>query len=163
MCGTKTTYFPEIIDSKTAEVAFDFLKNNTPWVDSIYSKKERKISRKGYSPSVNSGNIVDDFIVELIASSLLKIKDVQYDLLGIYVNYYASGTDFCPKHAHKGSIQFVLSLGATRKFSVGKKEYDMKSGDAILFGSSTHGIPIQPEVKDGRISVAVFIQKAEKV
>jgi hypothetical protein len=42
---------------------------------------------------------------------------------------------------------------------VGKKDYSMKSGDAILFGSSIHGIPQNPDIINGRISIAIFIKK----
>jgi hypothetical protein len=165
MSKTKTTYYSELVDTKTAKCAYDFIKDNTQWVNSIYSKRAQKITRKGYSVNsdLNNNSIVDEFVIQLVDSAITNIEKIenrkQSDILGIYLNYYINGQDFCPNHSHPGSIQLVISLGATRRLNVGKKAYDMKSGDAIIFGSSTHGIPIEPEVKDGRISIAVFISK----
>ena len=40
---------------------------------------------------------------------------------------------------------------------IGTKNYNMSSGDVIIFGSSNHGVPIEEEVTEGRISIAVFM------
>jgi len=35
----------------------------------------------------------------------------------------------------------------------------MASGDGIIFGTAIHGIPKEPEITEGRISIAIFIRK----
>jgi hypothetical protein len=78
---------------------------------------------------------------------------------GVYLNYYRDGSMWTPNHSHKGSTQLIISLGATRVLKVGKKDYSLQNGDVIVFGSSVHGVPAQPEVQEGRISIAVFLEK----
>jgi hypothetical protein len=34
--------------------------------------------------------------------------------------------------------------------------YALKSGDVIVFGASSHGVPKQLDVTEGRISIATF-------
>lgn len=166
MSKTKTIFYPEILDSKTAEVAYDFIKNNTLWVDSVYSKKAKKITRKGYTVNLDLStlDVIDEFIIGIVENILINIEKKDgaksnYGILGIYVNYYQDGKSFCPNHSHPGTTQLVLSLGTTRKFILGKKEYNVKAGDAIIFGSSIHGIPEQPEITDSRVSIAIFLKK----
>ena len=51
----------------------------------------------------------------------------------------------------------IISLGATRNLIVGDTTYTLNSGDVVIFGSSTHQVPIQQTVNDGRISIATFM------
>jgi len=55
--------------------------------------------------------------------------------------------------------KLYFSLGATRTLNVSNKTYDIQHCDAIIFGSSTHGIPRDSKIKDGRISIALFLEK----
>ncbi len=48
MSKVKTQYFPELIDNKTADASFEFIEQNTLWVDGIYSKRASQLSRKAY-------------------------------------------------------------------------------------------------------------------
>jgi len=153
----KTQYFEQIFDDETADNAYIFLKDNITWEDGIYSRMKRKHSRKAYYHDGQSDTTVDLFITGLVNKALNKIGTCTY--YGVYVNYYQNGNDFCPRHSHKDTIQLVLSFGAIRTLTVGKKEYRMFPGDGILFGSSIHGIPEEPEIEDGRISIAIFIVK----
>ena len=77
----------------------------------------------------------------------------QYQILGIYLNYYKDGNHYTPSHSHKGMTQLVVSLGTSRTLKVGFKDYRLNNGDAIVFGSSTHSIP-QENTNEGRISIA---------
>jgi len=74
----------------------------------------------------------------------------------MYVNYYENGKMYTPMHTHKGTKQLVLSLGESRDLIIGKKTFTMKNGDAIIFGSSPHGVPVS-DTKKGRISIATFM------
>lgn len=154
---TKTTYYPQIFDEKVADGAYEYLEKNIDWRDSIFSKRKNKVTRKGYSSQ--GINEIDEYIDQLVEIGLSKIEQ-KYVALGIYVNYYRDGIrDFCPNHTHPGTVQMVISLGATRTLQVGKRDYPMKSGDMIVFGASSHGVPEEPDVKSGRISIAVFLKK----
>ena len=53
--------------------------------------------------------------------------------------------------------QVVISLGATRTLIIGKKTFSLNNGDVIIFGSSTHGVPKEPTITNGRISIATFM------
>jgi hypothetical protein len=153
----KTQYFEQIFDADTAESTYTFLKDNISWEQGIYSKSKGKYSRKAYHHNPESDTIVDIFINNLVHTALDKVGNCQY--YGVYLNYYMDGTNFCPNHSHKGTKQLVLSFGAVRTLTIGKKTYEPKSGSGILFGSSIHGIPEEPEIEDGRISIAIFITK----
>lgn len=83
----------------------------------------------------------------------------QVGVYGVYLNYYRDGTMYTPNHSHKGTTQLIISLGATRLLTVGKRKFALENGDVIVFGSSVHGVPAQPEVQEGRISIAVFLEK----
>lgn len=61
-------------------------------------------------------------------------------------------------YSHPGLVQIVISFGATRTLIIGKKEYNSKNGNVFIFGSSTHGVPKEPKIKDGRISIALFCE-----
>ena len=161
MSKTKTQYFKELVDQKTADTTLEFLEKNVQWEDSIYSKRKARITRKGYNFTDN-GDIIDDYVLQLVTETLKTIEDkiqCKYRLAGIYLNYYPNGESFLPSHSHIGQVQFVISLGATRKLTIGKTEYAVGHGDCVIFGSSAHSIPIEPEVKNSRISIATFLDK----
>jgi alkylated DNA repair dioxygenase AlkB len=84
-----------------------------------------------------------------------KIPD--YLVYGIYLNYYKNGDMYTPNHTHLKTHQLVISLGASRTFTIGKKTMTLNSGDAVLFGSAVHGVPKDSSVVDGRISIATFM------
>lgn len=63
---------------------------------------------------------------------------------------------YTPNHSHRGTHQLVLSLGGERTLNVGKTEYVMRGGDAIIFGSSVHGVKKEPGAEP-RISIATFM------
>lgn len=100
-------------------------------------------------------------ILEIVKDVLMQMKTQKSDLpnyaiFGVYINYYRDGTMYTPQHSHKGTHQLVISLGATRTLLIGKKQIRTSNGDAVLFGSSMHGVPKEPCDK-GRISIATFM------
>ncbi len=166
MSRISTQYFKNVLPVNMANDAYLFLKENIEWEQGIYSKTKKKYSRKAYHHNPESGSLVDDYIQDLIVATMNKIGELtdenMFAYYGVYLNYYEDGNDFCPNHSHKSTIQLVLSLGATRTLTVGKKDYEMNSGDAIIFGSSIHGIPEEPEIEEGRISIAIFLVKKKE-
>lgn len=93
---------------------------------------------------------------DLINITLSELTQTEYVIHGIYLNFYENGTHYSPNHSHKGTHQLVISLGETRTLKVANKDYVMDNGDAIIFGSSIHGVPKDNTV-NGRISIATFM------
>lgn len=148
-----TQHYPKLIDPDQATEIYKYLRDNIAWVDGIRSR--RGPTRKACPMALGQDDILDAVILETF--HLLKMKEVK--LVGIYLNYYRKGSDFTPNHSHPGMKQVVISLGATRVLTVGTKSYPMGNGDVIIFGSSVHGIPEDPTCQEGRISIALFIEK----
>jgi hypothetical protein len=162
MPRTTTKYYQGIIPKDKAGQYYQYLRDSVPWVDGIYSKCARKITRRAYSMDTDSSqsNLTEyDRIIQGLIDycvSRVKVPD-SYITLGAYINYYRDGNDWAPSHRHHKQVQMIISLGATRDLIVGDKTYTLNSGDVIIFGSSTHGVPIQQTVNDGRISIATFM------
>ena len=116
-----------------------------------FTRLAKSIDLNGY-PDLKS------VVLEVLAKFEL---GADYLLAGTYLNYYKDGNMFTPNHSHPGMHQLVISLGATRGFTIGKQLVPLNSGDTIMFGSAVHGIPKQPEVGEGRISIAIFLKKLE--
>lgn len=149
MARCSTTFTKNVINEDAAFALYYFLKNEINWQDGVKSKKG--FTRK--AKPLNFGDIPE---VDHVIKQALAITDVKYNIFGIYLNYYKDGNMWTPNHTHKGTHQLVISLGASRTLQVGKKSYIMENGDAIIFGSSIHGVQKDNSV-NGRISIATFM------
>ena len=150
---TMTKYNPKLLDDNYCTALYYHFKYNIEWVDGVRSKKgfTRKARPINFNQDVN--------LDELINRTLSKLEISRVSILGIYLNYYRNGNDWTPNHSHPKQRQVVISLGAPRTLELGSKSYDMDNGDVIIFGSSIHGVPKQPDRTKGRISVALFLSK----
>jgi hypothetical protein len=158
----KTILFKNLLSEHKANELYEHLLANTEWEDGPRSKKG--FTRKALGIDifqlytllrlfpVESHKTIWDLVKETVDENSIRSK-----CGGAYVNYYRNGEDWTPNHTHRGSSQFVLSLGQTRSLEVGKRRYELKSGDAILFGSAVHGVP-KDDSKEGRISIALFLE-----
>jgi hypothetical protein len=145
----RTHYVPSIIASDQAWALYLFLLENIPWQEGIRTRYGA-VTRKAYA--------LNTMIAELeVITIIMTTMGIRGTILGIYLNYYENGTQYCPMHRHPGTCQLVISLGATRAFKLGNQIYSMNNGDAIVFGSSLHGVLKDESIMDGRISIAVFI------
>lgn len=149
----RTQYIKAMIPEAQATTLFEVLRDTIEWEEGIRSKK-------GFTRLAKSTNLVEyPEIRELILTSLKKFKlSCNYTIYGVYINYYRDGTMWTPNHTHKGTHQLVLSFGTTRTLNIGKKTFEMENGDAVLFGSSIHGVPKEENVMEGRISIATFMR-----
>lgn len=141
---------------------YERLRDGIEWEEGIPSRKH---GRTRLAKSISFDEVYDStsFIAEIkewidIAISRLYITG-QYEILGTYLNYYADGEMWTPSHSHPGQHQIVISLGESRTFHIGKKKILLENGDVVLFGSSAHSIPKEPNVLNGRISIATFMRK----
>lgn len=157
----KTILHPKLVDTDTATALFDYLLQNVPWIDGIYSSKLKRVSRKAYFCDFGNRNSeIDNVITELVISKLSQLGlHHEYAILGVYVNYYRDGHDIAPMHNHPKQTQMVISLGATRNIVIVGKTYTTENGDVIVFGSGMHAVPEMPEVTQPRISIATFMVK----
>lgn len=155
-----TTYKAGVIDNETATNLYHRLINTIQWEDGIKSTKNKSNSKSndGFTRKAKQWNVgYDAEIDRLLLQGIKAVTKQDYEILGIYINYYENGEMFTPNHSHKGTHQFVLSLGTTRTLKVGSKSYEMGNGDGIIFGSSIHGVPKVPGLTEGRISIATFM------
>ena len=132
-------------------------RDNVTWREGVRSKK-------GFTRKAAPINLDDDEnnygLKEFVTTMLTRmgIDPSSYDIEGTYLNYYEDGSMWTPNHTHPGLHQLVISLGASRTFVLGKKTYTVNNGDVIIFGSAVHGVPKEPEVTEGRISIATFMR-----
>jgi len=153
---TKTRHVKSLIDEKKATQLFNLFKNGIEF-DSGIKDKYKKETR----PAKNLEDLFEDDPVvkpyeELIFDVVDKLKMPNMIIVGQYMNYYENGNNYAPNHSHKGLTQIIISLGATRTLEIGKKKFESKNGDVFVFGSSIHGVPKEPHIKNGRISIALF-------
>ena len=150
----QTIHHSSLIEEEVATNLYNYLEKNIPWVNGIPSRI-LGFTRKAF-PVTDLSRY--PFLAEAIRVAIMNMMPGNVVCHGIYLNYYRNGEDYTPQHSHKDTKQLIISLGATRTLKVASKNYSMKNGDVIVFGSSIHGIPKEPEVKEGRISIAVFLQ-----
>lgn len=154
-----TRHFPGLINADVASSIYELLKKNVQWEEGIKSRKGFTRLAKSIDPS-QVDDLVTSVVMELIETACTEAKMVgTFAIHGVYINYYRDGDMWTPNHTHPKTCQMIISLGATRTLQVGKKNFKIKNGDAMIFGSAIHGVPKEPEVKEGRISIATFMRQ----
>lgn len=146
----KTKVFRSLFSEREALELMKCCADNLEWVEGVRSKNGFTRLASTFQPGEN------EKLDSAIARAFSVCDMEKTTLLGIYVNLYRDGNDYTPNHRHPKQKQVVISLGETRTLVVGSKSYELKSGDVIVFGSSVHGIPKEPERKGMRISIATF-------
>jgi len=101
--------------------------------------------------SLRSGIEKLDSILESVQASL-EIADPTARLL---LNKYSSGRAKIGEHEHD-FWSAILSFGASRVMFIEKQPVVLHDGDLLVLGTHRHGIPKQPKIQQGRISVAIF-------
>merc|ERR1719245_2097262 len=92
-----------------------------------------------------------DELLESVRASL-NIQDPDAYLI---LNYYANGRSTIGSHQHD-FWSAILTFGASRVMLVDNRPVVLHDGDLIVLGTQKHGIPKQPSINQGRVSVAVF-------
>jgi hypothetical protein len=152
---TKSQVFKGLVDPKLATEVYNNLIATVEWDEGVKSKGRHTRLAKMYE--MDDDMVLTTFVLDAITKA--GIKD---DLIieGMYLNYQRNGQEWTPNHSHAGSVQFIICLGpAIRTFNLAKKSYQVTNGDCLYFGSSIHGVPQEPEVKEGRISIATFSRR----
>jgi hypothetical protein len=171
----RITHFHNFIDDSLANFLYHSLLN-IDWIDGIKTRSGG-FTRKAMPIDINDieNNYIDNELVNLIRTYILKVlKDLDidkyYNILGTYLNYYENGNNYTPNHKHIGQHQMILSLGETRTLIIKDTEssnnftkYKLNNGDVIFFGSQLHGVPKEPKISKGRISIATFMIPVTKI
>lgn len=154
----KTKIIKSCIDKEIASYYFNKYKDEIKWHDGIRSRNG--FTRKAYM--VDSENDIELHLelLQMVQTCIQKMTKTKYFIRGIYLNYYEDGNMYTPSHTHPGSHQLVISLGGKRTLTLGKKNIEMENGDAIIFGSTTHGVPKEKNTEP-RISIATFMTPIE--
>jgi hypothetical protein len=150
-------FYPEI-----SARLYTFLRDGIKWEDGIRSRKGHTRSAAMFELR-DFLRLIDDFPEIMVGIlEIIEKYSVRKSCAGLYLNYYKDGNDWTPNHTHPGTTQIVISLGTTRTFEYCKKPLPSGNGDVIVFGSSIHGVPKEPAITEGRISIALFMMDAEE-
>lgn len=159
MAATHQLFFhlSEYLNPDISIELYNYLKDNIEWKEGIRSRTghTRSAAKFQFDEFIT---LIDDYpetIVNII--NIIDKYSIRKKCAGIYLNYYKDGNDWTPNHTHPNTTQIVISLGATRTFSYGKKYFNSNNGDVFVFGSSIHGVPKEPSIDGGRISIALFM------
>ena len=154
--NTKTQHFKNLLDEKTATYYYNLFKDGIDFDKGIKDKYKKETRPAKDLESLYEDDPIVKPLESLIFDVLSKIKFGNSIIVGQYMNFYVNGNSYAPIHSHPGLVQVIISFGTTRKLQIGKKTYLSGNGDVFVFGSSPHGIIKEPDVKDGRISIALF-------
>lgn len=151
----KTKFVKNAVNSDEALSLYTILRDTIEWQEGIRSKK-------GFTRKAKAIHYMEHpLIAEVINDVLKTITNTSYEISHVYLNYYENGEMWTPNHTHPGTHQLVISLGCDRILNVNKKEFTMSNGDAIIFGSSVHGVPKDEKCTKGRISIATFMKPVD--
>mmetsp|Transcript_151953 Transcript_151953/g.268302 ORF Transcript_151953/g.268302 Transcript_151953/m.268302 type:complete len:894 (-) Transcript_151953:7-2688(-) len=74
---------------------------------------------------------------------------------GVLLNYYEDGKMMLGSHRHD-CWTALFSFGSDRILTIDNTPLLCRDGDLINFGTQRHGVPLMPEISEGRITVPVF-------
>lgn len=74
---------------------------------------------------------------------------------GVITNWYPDGKGNLGSHRHD-CWTALFSFGHERILTIDNTPLLMQDGDLCIFGTQRHGVPIMPEVDEGRITLVIF-------
>eukprot|EP00928_Gymnodinium_smaydae_P044246 TRINITY_DN29523_c0_g6_i1.p1 TRINITY_DN29523_c0_g6~~TRINITY_DN29523_c0_g6_i1.p1 ORF type:complete len:1031 (+),score=188.76 TRINITY_DN29523_c0_g6_i1:74-3094(+) len=74
---------------------------------------------------------------------------------GIITNWYSDGQGYLGSHRHD-CWTALFSFGHERILTIDNTPMLMQDGDLVIFGTQRHGVPVMPEIKEGRITFVIF-------
>eukprot|EP00438_Fugacium_kawagutii_P016893 Skav219044 [mRNA] locus=scaffold2272:58140:62869:+ [translate_table: standard] len=74
---------------------------------------------------------------------------------GIITNWYPDGQGTLGSHRHD-CWTALFSFGHERILTIDNTPLLMQDGDLCIFGTQRHGVPLMPEITEGRITLVVF-------
>lgn len=79
---------------------------------------------------------------------------------GTLVNWYPDGSSYLGSHRHD-CWTALFNFGHERILTVDNTPLLMQDGDLCIFGTQRHGVPVMPEVTEGRITFVIFFYPNE--
>lgn len=133
-----------------------------PWRQAVFRKRNYQTGEVTVTSIASSRQ---DCSYKGLWTGIPRLDDVlqrichQFDIRDPYAyllnNFYPDGNTSIAPHQHD-FWSAILSLGASRVFTLDGKPILLGDGDLLVLGTQRHGVPKMPEVKDGRVSVAIF-------
>lgn len=80
----------------------------------------------------------------------------------VKMNWYPDGRAQVTDHRHD-VWTILVSLGSPRVLNVDYARVLMEDGDAILFGTQKHGVPVGPPSQGGRLSLVLMFSPDEQI
>lgn len=74
---------------------------------------------------------------------------------GIITNWYPDGQGNLGSHRHD-CWTALFSFGHERILTIDNTPLLMQDGDLCIFGTQRHGVPMMPEITEGRITLVIF-------
>ncbi|CAK0847205.1 unnamed protein product [Prorocentrum cordatum] len=80
---------------------------------------------------------------------------------GVLTNWYPDGKGYlvpvCGALSHRHDCWTALfSFGCERILTIDNTPLLMQDGDLVIFGTQRHGVPVMPEIEEGRITFVIF-------
>jgi alkylated DNA repair dioxygenase AlkB len=150
--GAEVKYVKDFLTEQEAGDLISELQNRVPWTHGVYKMfgKPIKTPRLLYAMrdldyDVDSSYSVTDSMVWTPLVEKLRDKVREYtglNMMYAQLNYYRDGSDYIGYHADKevakGDIIVSISLGATRRFVLRRKDYK-KSENRIKYEFNLEG------------------------
>eukprot|EP00929_Paragymnodinium_shiwhaense_P105635 TRINITY_DN70689_c0_g1_i1.p1 TRINITY_DN70689_c0_g1~~TRINITY_DN70689_c0_g1_i1.p1 ORF type:complete len:1087 (-),score=322.18 TRINITY_DN70689_c0_g1_i1:443-3703(-) len=150
----------------TDPAIYDEILNNTAWATNVartrdfstgashlkYDKEGNLKRQSNQSAKYTKGTspAFDKCIQKLFA---------EYGIMdrtsGISVNWYPDGDAMLGSHRHD-CWTALFSFGYERILTIDKTPVLCQDGDLVIFGTQRHGVPVMPEITEGRITIPVF-------
>jgi len=74
---------------------------------------------------------------------------------GVITNWYPDGKGNLGSHRHD-CWTALFSFGHERILTIDNTPLLMQDGDLCIFGTQRHGVPVMPEISEGRITLVIF-------
>jgi len=154
-------YLPKVLNDDISDYYYNSLNNLIEWYDREYVRGQEdlhvKLIKLVLTQILNILREIAFIISTPVMKSLSKYNQYKsLNIVGCYLNYYENEKHYTPSHKHLKTIQIIISLGATRTLLINNKKYNSNNGDVFIFNEQIHGVPVEKNKNNSRISIALF-------
>lgn len=131
-------------------------------IENMEDKPTSKQIRGWYRGECNE---LDELVYEVVNDFGLPDPRAQIGGTACYtikMNWYPDGLSQVSDHRHD-VWTILVSLGAPRVLNVDYARISMEDGDAILFGTQKHGVPVAAPSQGGRLSLVLMFQPDKNI
>ncbi|CAE7829465.1 BRIX1 [Symbiodinium microadriaticum] len=116
---------------------------------------DKVIQRLFVEYGIEDGDLKDQFLQICDLPNSVVAAEPQDRTSGVITNWYPDGQGNLGSHRHD-CWTALFSFGHERILTIDNTPLLMQDGDLCIFGTQRHGVPIMPEITDGRITLVVF-------